>query len=401
MRKTLSGNEQMKFSIVTPTYNHADYIETTIKSVVNQSYDNYEYIVIDGNSTDRTKDIVQQYSDSIDTFISEPDDGQADAINKGLEKATGDIYAYLNSDDYYFSHALEKVRDIFAHHPEVDVVYGNCVFVDKEGNYLRYFSEIEPYRSERLLNNSDFIMQPATFWRAEAYKKYGPFNKDYHYGFDWAFWCEMAKHNCNFYYCNDVLAVNREFTDTKTLSGGDKRLAELKVINNKYKTSVLPHAYYSYAFSELKSNPDKNLLDYVKLAIYRVLSYSNLFYVRKIYHSKIINGVYPNTNFLNKKAIVTFPCYSVAKKIQLEMNTPLNQPQNMKVYLNDDYLMDYEFKKGPNTIEFDIHQDVLDIKITFVFEKEYQIRRRFTQRLRTNSEYINASARLLSLKVMN
>ena len=199
----------MKFSIVTPSYNQARFIENTITSVLNQTYTNYEYIVVDGGSSDNSEEVILRYKNQIDRIIIEPDDGQADAINKGLCIASGEIFAYLNSDDYYFKGALQKVADAFQKNPDVDVVYGDCVYTDVNGQFLSYFTGIEDYDSERLLNNTDYIMQPTAFWRKGVFKRYGPFDKNLHYGFDWAFWCELAMHGCKFLRIDEVLAVNR------------------------------------------------------------------------------------------------------------------------------------------------------------------------------------------------
>ena len=204
----------MKFSIVTPSYNQGCFIETTLKSVLNQTHESVEYIVIDGGSTDSTNDIVSKYSSKLKKYVSEPDNGQTDAINKGFAFADGDIFAYLNSDDYYFEDTLEKVDRVFSEHPEIDVVYGDCVFTDENGQFIRYFSEIWEYYPKKLLNNSNFIMQPSTFWRRQAFEKYGPFDSSLHFGFDWALWCEFTRNGCRFYRLHEVLSANRVYGST-------------------------------------------------------------------------------------------------------------------------------------------------------------------------------------------
>lgn len=251
----------MKFSIITPSYNQARFITDTIESVFKQTYSNIEHIVVDGCSTDDTSKILDKYTGILERVIIENDDGQADAINKGIKHARGDIIAYLNSDDYYFRNTLELVSTYFNNHPDVDVVYGDCVFTDENGQFIRYFSEISDYDKDRLLNYSDFIMQPATFWRKSVYEKYGPFNVDLHYGFDWAFWCELAKNGCRIERVPYILAANRVHTRTKTLSGSVERLNELKRINNVYKTRLLSHAYFRYYLSELKEKKGRTFFE--------------------------------------------------------------------------------------------------------------------------------------------
>src|SRR5262245_11946447 len=122
-----------RITVVTPSFNQAAYLEQTILSVLGQNYPNLEYIVIDGGSTDGSVDIIKKFQDGISYWISEKDRGQGHAINKGLIRATGDIVAYLNSDDYYLDGALQRVADYFVINPEVDLIHGRCRVVDESG----------------------------------------------------------------------------------------------------------------------------------------------------------------------------------------------------------------------------------------------------------------------------
>src|SRR5690242_3711403 len=122
-----------KISIITPSFNQAAYIEQTIKSVLDQDYPNLEYIVIDGGSSDGSVEIIRKYENRIAFWVSEPDNGQAHAINKGLARATGDIIAYLNSDDYYLQGALKQVADLSNRRSDLDLLHGRCRVVDQHG----------------------------------------------------------------------------------------------------------------------------------------------------------------------------------------------------------------------------------------------------------------------------
>ncbi len=307
----------MKFSIVTPTYNHKKYIETTIKSVITNKSNNYEveYIVVDGNSNDGTQDVVNEYIEHVDKFISEPDDGQADAINKGFTHATGDIYAYINSDDYYYPEAFEKVAEIFNENPDIDVIYGNCLFVTEDEQFFRYFTEIEPFDEYRLTSCTDFIMQPACFWRKEIYDKCDGFTKDFHFGFDWEMWCRMLKAGAKFHYEPQLLAVNREFEDTKTSTGGDTRLAELKQINLLHMQSLLPYAYYSYTQGELRTQyPNmtsvyEKIITRFKINFYRLLSFKNIIHNNKNFEKQNLYGIAHHTPFFEKEVKISIPYY--------------------------------------------------------------------------------------------
>src|SRR5882757_342896 len=115
---------QPRISIITPSYNQAAYIEQTICSVLGQGYSNLEYIIIDGGSTDGSVDIIRKYENRLAYWVSEKDRGQTHAINKGLERATGEIIGYLNSDDYYLDGALAGIADVFGRHPDLDLLHG-------------------------------------------------------------------------------------------------------------------------------------------------------------------------------------------------------------------------------------------------------------------------------------
>jgi glycosyltransferase involved in cell wall biosynthesis len=141
----------MKISIITPSYNQAEFIERTIQSIFSQNYPDIEYIVMDGGSTDGTVKILKKYSDQI-IWKSEKDNGQSDAINKGLKIATGEIVAYLNSDDTYEPGTLKKVADFFQKNPEKKWVYGKCKIINKKDQEIRKW--ITAYKNLLLKNYS-------------------------------------------------------------------------------------------------------------------------------------------------------------------------------------------------------------------------------------------------------
>lgn len=187
----------MKITIVTPSYNHAQFIERTIESILGQDYPDLEYIVMDGGSKDGTVDILKKYSDRI-LWTSEKDGGQSEAINKGLKKATGDIVAFLNSDDTYEPGALLKVAEYFKKNPDVKWAYGKCRIVDENDKEIR--KPITLYKNLLLKNYSfkkllaeNFISQPATFWRRDLHKEIGYINEDEHYTMDYEFWLRIGQ----------------------------------------------------------------------------------------------------------------------------------------------------------------------------------------------------------------
>ena len=370
----------MKFSIVTPTYNHKKYIDTTIKSVLENKkhYPNVEYIVIDGNSKDGTQDVVRSYGSEVDLFISEPDKGQSDAINKGFTHATGDIYAYINSDDYYYPETFKKVAKIFEENPDIDVVYGNCTFVTEDEQFFRYFTEIEPYSEYRLRSCTDFIMQPACFWRKEIYDKCEGFTKDFHFGFDWEMWCRMAKHGAKFHYEKELFAVNREFEDTKTSTGGDKRLQELKEINKLHMMSILPYAYYSYTQGELRTKYPHmtNLLEKIitrfKIYFYRLMSLPNLIYNNKNFDKQNLYGINHHSPMLQKESIISFPYYKEDKNpyVVIVLQSTIAK-QSVKININGDDVFESGFRNNSSFLVYQLKNfDKNEVKIKISFDKE-------------------------------
>jgi glycosyltransferase involved in cell wall biosynthesis len=187
-----------KISIVTPSFNQADYIEATIDSVLSQNYPNVQYIIIDGGSTDGSAEIIKKYDGHLAYWVSEPDRGQSHAINKGLERATGNILAYLNSDDLYIPGALHAVADAYAKNPQVGLYYGHCRIIDKDGvvtgrktgaisSYAEVLDLWDVWWGER-----NFV-QPEVFWTRTAFEQIGPFRDDLYYVMDYEYWTRIFR----------------------------------------------------------------------------------------------------------------------------------------------------------------------------------------------------------------
>jgi glycosyltransferase involved in cell wall biosynthesis len=186
-----------KISIITPSFNQAAFIENTINSVLSQNYPKIEYIVLDGGSTDGTIDILHRYDSKI-RWISEKDLGQSNALNKGFRMASGDIFAYLNSDDTYEPGALLKVGEFFKEHAEAHWVTGKCKIIDKEGFEIRKF--VSAYKNMWLNIHSynallvlDYISQPSTFWSREIVNKVGLYDESLYYTMDYDYSLRIGK----------------------------------------------------------------------------------------------------------------------------------------------------------------------------------------------------------------
>jgi len=233
----------MKISIITTNYNTDKYLERTIKSVLNQKGDfELEYIITDGGSTDNSLDIIKKYKDRI-RYISEKDKGQSDGINKGLRMATGDIVAYLNSDDIYTEGALNKVAKYFKDNPESKWLTGYCRIIDENDKQIKEY--ITKYKNRKLRKFSfeqllieDCISQPATFWRRELLHEVGYIDERLHFAMDQDLWARFGK-KYDLCLIRDYLAEFRFTSDTKTGSSVKKTVEESKLVakrhtNNKW-----------------------------------------------------------------------------------------------------------------------------------------------------------------------
>lgn len=259
-------------SIVVPSYNQASFLEQCLCSILDQSYPNIEIIVIDGGSTDGSVDVINRYRDRLTYWVSEPDNGQSHAINKGFQRAQGDIVAWLNSDDVYFPGAVSLAVKRFQENPSLSLFYGNCVFIDEQGGFLRYFTEIESWNKNRLLNYGDFIMQPTTFFLREKLQQVGYLDESLHYGMDWDLWCKLANVG-NVHFERQVIAANREYGATKTSSGSWARLWELLKIQRRHITGYWPHAFFGYCSTEFHLKAHKTTSFFFK-ALWKCAAYS-------------------------------------------------------------------------------------------------------------------------------
>ena len=186
-----------RIGIVTPSYNQGAFIRSTIESVLAQEYPNLEYRVIDGGSSDGTLAILRNYGDRIN-WISEKDNGQAQAINKGLKGLSADIVGFINSDDAYLPGAFFSVASYFASHPDAMWLTGDHFIIDSEGNKMqsyvtKYKGLLRRHPTFRRLALANFIVQPSTFWKRELLEDVGLFDESLRYCFDYDFWMRAIR----------------------------------------------------------------------------------------------------------------------------------------------------------------------------------------------------------------
>jgi glycosyltransferase involved in cell wall biosynthesis len=228
----LSAASRPRISIVTPSYNQADFIEQTILSVVGQRYENLEYFVFDGGSTDRTIDVLQKYDGRITYWQSQRDEGQAAAINAGLARATGDIVGWINSDDYYLPKTFETVAAALdPSRPQL--LAGNCIHMFQEGATATG-SNVPGRHREFELRLVDSLIQPSTFWTAAAWRRVGPLTASLHYAFDWDWFIRAQQSGVEILTTEEYLSVYRIHSAHKSGAGGERRLSDLREIYRKY-----------------------------------------------------------------------------------------------------------------------------------------------------------------------
>lgn len=229
-----------RISIVLPSLNQGAFIEQAITSVLGQPYPDLELIVIDGGSTDDTPAILERYADRLAYWVSEPDRGQAHAINKGFRQATGDIMAWLNADDMYLPCALAKAVQVLGKQQGPALAYGGCLHFH-EGKPRAHGYWPEPFDAARL-TYYDYLVQPATFWTRSLWEATGELNEALHYTLDWDWFIRASKRG-TFLPLYDYVAVYRKHEAHKTGQGGDGRAQEIVQLAETYAPEAWQRAY--------------------------------------------------------------------------------------------------------------------------------------------------------------
>lgn len=216
----------MKISIVTPSFNQARFLERTIRSVLEQDYPRLEYIVIDGGSTDGSVEIVQKYADKLAWWVSEPDKGQTDAINKGFTHASGEILAWLNSDDTYNPGAISAAVKFLQQNPRIGMVYAETNFIDENDHIIGRFPAAQTDLA-RLRRGYVHIPQQAAFWRANLWKQVGPLDPSFYFAMDYDLWVRLARITELRYLPGQVWANFRLHASGKTIAADDRCWPEM------------------------------------------------------------------------------------------------------------------------------------------------------------------------------
>ena len=234
------NSQPLKISVVTPNFNGARFLEETICSVLGQDYPNLEYIICDGGSTDESVSIIRRYADRLAYWVSEADAGQPSAINKGLRMSTGDIVAFLNSDDLYRPGALKSVADAFQHDGTISWLAGRCDQIGENGNLI---SVVAPQDTDSV---SDWLIfnrtpQPSTFLRRAVIEQAGLFREDLQYSFDKEYWIRLVSLGYKLTIHPHALAAFRLHPESKTCAEPVRMLDEDVRIFNEYAGRIRSH----------------------------------------------------------------------------------------------------------------------------------------------------------------
>ena len=203
-----------RITVVTPSYNQADFLEETIRSVLLQNYPNLEYIVIDGGSTDKSVSVIKKYADFLTAWVSEPDKGQTDAINRGFRRSTGAIMGWLNSDDILLSDALLHIAQAFIDDSALMVVCGFRQYIDSESHPI--LNSILGLPGKYQLQRRNVVAQETVYWRREVWEKLGELDERYHFAMDYEYWQRMLAAGYRFKLLPHYIGGFRQHEQSKT-----------------------------------------------------------------------------------------------------------------------------------------------------------------------------------------
>ncbi|NKB77834.1 MAG: glycosyltransferase [Gammaproteobacteria bacterium] len=322
---------QLLFSIAIPVLGQANFLPTALSSVQVQTR-RFQLAVMDATPDSSVQDILKDYSEILSYQRHGPDAGQSAAIQEGWDHTEGNIVAWLCADDYYFPYALEEVEKVFSAHPDVDVVYGDSVLVDRDGNFLHYFFDIDSDISKLLKRCC--ISQPSCFLRRSALERMGKLNTKLCYIMDWELWTRLYQSGARFYYLNKPLSTVRMYPETKTASRSKARYAEInrhlkKNVGFLLRIRVLLGFYYSDMRIERKSVFAKFVFYFLSL----LRSIKNIIEDYPKRRKSTLYGFETSSNLVKGECEVVLPFYGKCLPYQLVIEC--RNVSALQVYVND------------------------------------------------------------------
>ena len=291
------NNNLPSFTIVTPSFNSEKYISKTIESVLSQTYSNFEYFVIDGDSEDSTKKIIKSFGSDIDYTISEKDEGMYCALNKGFKKGKGDIFCYINSDDILLPNTLAIVAEFFYFHQNYDLVFGDMNLIDHKGDYKYTHCYRNFYRNEFVCHISSLIGQSSSFWRRDIFFESNQFNTKFKLASDYDFFAKLIiQKKVKYKYIPIPFSSFRFHKQTLSYNFHNLNINEINLIRKKYKYSnselIISKIYNTYhKFKMLQRYSFARIVNFLRIRPYiptKILNHLRLIYLYMISYSKNI-----------------------------------------------------------------------------------------------------------------
>jgi glycosyltransferase involved in cell wall biosynthesis len=290
----------LTLSVVTPSFNQGQFLERTIRSVLSQEDAATEYVVMDGGSKDSSIRVLRDYQTRL-RWVSEPDRGQAHAVNKGLAATSGEIIGWVNSDDVYRPGAFRTVLAYFGAHPEADVVYGDADFIDEKDQAISGYPT-EPWDANRL-RDFCFLCQPAVFFRRRVLVRCGLLDEKLRYCMDYEYWLRLAEQGCRFVYLPAGLASSRIYTTNKTFGCRGRVHEEInEMLAGRYGT-VPGHWLVNYTCAVLAETTPRFMRPltfiggFVPLLCYASWRWNRRAAVHWSHWSEIITGIYEKASY--------------------------------------------------------------------------------------------------------
>ena len=321
----------MVYSIAIPVLGQANFLSTALLSIQAQTC-RFQLAIMDATQNHSVQDILENYTEILSYRRHGADSGQSAAIQEGWDQTDGDIVTWLCADDYYFPYALEEVEKIFSAHDDVDVVYGDSVFVDGEGNFLQYCLDVDADLSTIFKTCS--ISQPSCFLRRSALEKMGKLNAHLHYIMDWDLWTQLYKAGAKFHYLPKPLSAVRMYSETKTASRSKARYTE---INSHLKENVgflsrirvLLGFYYSDLKMGKKSGLERGIFGFLDL-LHSIKNFGKRYSKKQ---STTLYGFDPSSNLVKKDCEIVLPFYG--KDVPRQLVIHCENVSTLQVFVNN------------------------------------------------------------------